>query len=73
MLDVTFTEDVTLKLRRARGKGNPFSRRFFRGETVGAEFLGEDADLSSIDFELPDATLAIAVPRHVVDVAQSRG
>jgi hypothetical protein len=68
MIVITFTEDVTLRLRRGPTGKKQLSRRFLSGDTVDAEFMGEDNDINTIDFELPDGTLALAVPRYLVAV-----
>ena len=69
-MKIEFVEDIDLALRKRLG-GRVTKRRCFQpGKTQDAEFLGEDSDLETIDFQFPDGLIAIQVPRSAVSVTE---
>jgi len=67
-MKIEFVEDIDLALRKRLDGRVTKRRRFKPGETQNAEFLGEDSDLETIDFQFPDGLYAIQVPRFAVSV-----
>ena len=69
-MKIEFVEDVKLALRRNLEGRVIKSRRYKNGEVHWVEFLGEDPDLETIDFQFQDGSFAIKVPRFVVNVTR---
>jgi hypothetical protein len=69
---IRFTEDIELCVGRELSSRKRERRKFSADEMVEVEFLGEDSDLTTIDFVLPDGPVALGVPRHVVEIVASR-
>jgi hypothetical protein len=67
-MKIEFVEDIDLALRKRVGGRVTKRRRFKPGETQDAEFLGEDSDLETIDFQFPDGLFATKVPRFAISV-----
>ncbi|MGA2278890.1 MAG: hypothetical protein ABSG80_01150 [Verrucomicrobiota bacterium] len=69
-MKIEFVEDIDLALRKTLD-GRVTKRRHFKpGDTQEAEFLGEDTDLETIDFQFPDDLFAIKVPRFAIAVTR---
>ena len=65
---IEFVEDITLALR-ARLEGPVTERRRFgRGEAHFVEFLGEDADAETIDFQFENGLMALRVGRFAIAI-----
>ncbi len=71
-MTIEFTEPIGLALRKHLGGRVSERRRFEAGDSLGVEFLGEDEDLETIDFQMPDGSFAIAVPRLALSVINER-
>ena len=69
---IRFTEDIELSVGRGLSSRKRERRKFSTDEMVEVEFLGEDSDLTTIDFEFGDGSVAQGVPRHVVEIVASR-
>ncbi len=67
-MKIEFVEDIDLALRKTLDGRVTKRHRFKPGNTQEAEFLGEDSDLETIDFQFPDGLFAIKVPRFAVAV-----
>ena len=67
-MKIEFVEDIDLALRKRLGGRVTKRRRFKPGEVQDAEFLGEDSDLETIDFQFEKGLFAIKVPRLAVRV-----
>jgi hypothetical protein len=65
-MKIEFIEDISLALRKSfEGRVTKY-RRFKRGEVRQIEFLSEDLDAETIDFQFEDCPLALGVTRTVV-------
>lgn len=67
-MKVEFVEEIDLALRRSPEGRITKHCRFKRGEIHHVEFLGEDSDLETIDFQFADGLFAKRVPRFAVGV-----
>jgi hypothetical protein len=67
-MKIEFVEDIDLALRKRLGGRVTKRRRFKPGEVQDVEFLGEDSDLETIDFQFENGLFAIKVPRLAVRV-----
>jgi hypothetical protein len=65
---IEFAEDIDLALRKSF-EGHIVKRRRFKcGEIHFVEFLGEDRDAETIDFQFEDGLLALGVGRFAVAI-----
>jgi hypothetical protein len=65
---IKFSEDVRLCVGHGLNCTKKTSRKLSKGDTADVEFLGEDNDLTTIDFEFLNGLVAQDVPRHVVEI-----
>ena len=69
-MKIEFVEDIDLALRQTLAGRASCRRRFKPGDMEYVEFLGEDSDLETINFQLEGGLFAIRVPRSAVAVSR---
>jgi hypothetical protein len=67
-MKIEFIEDINLALRKTLDSRVTSRRRFKPGDVQDGDFLGEDSDLETINFQLADGRFALKVPRFAVVV-----
>lgn len=70
-MKIEFIDDISLALRKRLDGRVTSRRRFQQGEVHQVEFLGEDLDIETIDFQFEDGSFALNVTRMAVAVQRS--